>query len=193
MKSRVSALMDGELDAREAPGTLEALAREGEARDAWRTYHLISDALRDTQLVSRDFAQRVEARIAEEPTVVAPGRLAPQPREARWFALSAAASVAAVALVGWLAFAPQQPGAPDLRLAKPAAPAAQPQAAAVAQAPAGAAAPAVAAPREAAQVPPPSAADDYLLAHQRYSPRNSLQGVAPYVRTVSGEAMARKR
>jgi sigma-E factor negative regulatory protein RseA len=192
MKSRISALMDGELGGEEAPGALKALAQDGEARDAWRTYHLISDALRDTRLVSRDFAQRVAARIAEEPTVVAPGRLPAQPRDARWFALSAAAGVAAVALVGWLAFAPQQPGSPLPQLATSARPPAQPQAAA--QAPASAAAQAVAAAsKEAAQVPPPSAADDYLLAHQRYSPRNSLQGVAPYVRTVSGEAVARKK
>jgi len=39
----------------------------------------------------------------------------------------------------------------------------------------------------AAQVPPPDSANDYLYAHQGYSPRNSLQGVAPYVRTVSGQ------
>ena len=29
---------------------------------------------------------------------------------------------------------------------------------------------------------------EYLLAHQAYSPRNSLLGVAPYVRSVSAEA-----
>jgi sigma-E factor negative regulatory protein RseA len=194
MKSRISALMDGELGGEEAPETLEALAQEGEARDAWRAYHLISDALRDTRLVSQGFSRRVAARIADEPTVVAPGRLPVQPRNARWFALSAAASVAAVALVGWLAFAPQHPGAPLPELAASARPAAPPQAAAGAQAPAGAAAQSVAAaPKEAAHVPPPSTADDYLLAHQRYSPRNSLQGVAPYVRTVSGETVARKK
>jgi hypothetical protein len=33
-------------------------------------------------------------------------------------------------------------------------------------------------------VPPPRAAD-YLLAHQAYSPRVTLQGMAPYVRMVS--------
>jgi hypothetical protein len=40
----------------------------------------------------------------------------------------------------------------------------------------------------AAQVQPPDSANDYLYAHQVYSPRNTLQGVAPYVRMVSGEA-----
>jgi hypothetical protein len=34
-------------------------------------------------------------------------------------------------------------------------------------------------------IPLPSGTDDYLLAHQQFSPRVSLQGMAPYVRTVS--------
>jgi sigma-E factor negative regulatory protein RseA len=186
MKSRISALMDGELAQHEAPTALKALAADGEARDAWRTYHLISDALRETRLLSRDFAQQVAARLALEPTVVAPGRLAPQPQGARWLALSAAASVAAVALVGWLAFAPQQDPASAPQLAR------APQPASASQ-PALATPPAPAAQKEAAQVAPPSSADDYLLAHQAYSPRNSLQGVAPYVRTVSGQAVAKKK
>ncbi len=186
MKSRISALMDGELEQREAPVTFKALAAEGEARDAWRTYHLISDALRETRLLSNSFAQRVAERLAEEPTVVAPGRLAPQPQGARWVALSAAASVAALALVGWLAFAPQQDPASAPQLAR------APQPASTSQ-PAPTSPLAAAAPKEAAQVPPPSSADDYLLAHQTYSPRNSLQGVAPYVRTVSGQAEAKKK
>ena len=39
----------------------------------------------------------------------------------------------------------------------------------------------------------PSSANDYLLAHQGFSPRVSLQGMAPYVRTVSEHpAEARK-
>ena len=52
-------------------------------------------------------------------------------------------------------------------------------------------APAVVPVKESAlqRVPLPSAADDYLLAHQGYSPRLTLQGVAPYIRTVSDEAV----
>ncbi len=41
---------------------------------------------------------------------------------------------------------------------------------------------------EIAKVAPPEAASDYVLAHQGYSPRISLQGMAPYVRTVSSDA-----
>jgi len=168
VKEKISALMDGELERHEAAGALNGLAQEGEPRDAWRTYHLIGDAMRDTRPLSSSFAARVSERLAKEPTVLAPGRIAPRPVITRWQALSAAASVAAVALVGWVAFGPQQQAA---------VPVAQ-------QAPVETA--------QVKQVAPPDAANDYLLAHQGYSPRNSLQGVAPYVRMVSGETGPRK-
>ena len=174
MKAKISQLMDGELAGQEAASPLAALRDYGEAREAWRTYHLISDALRDTRMLSRDFAARMAARLAEEPTVLAP---AAQPDAAgergRSFLLPAGAAAAAVALVGWLAFAPQETQRTPAPVAQ--APQVKP-----------------AASKEPARVPPPVAANDYLLAHQGYSPRNLLQGVAPYVRTVSGEGAARK-
>jgi len=168
MKDRISEFMDGELDDRAAGGVIEALGRDDEARDAWRTYHLIGDTLRDSTLLSAGFTVRVARQLAAEPTVVAPGRLQPQPRT--WYAL--AASAAAVALVGWLAFAPQH---------SPVAPVAQQQA------------PAAAAQTQPALVPLPSGANDYLLAHQAYSPRVSLQGMAPYVRTVSEQVQESRK
>ena len=175
MKEKISALMDGELERHEAAGALNGLAEENESRDAWRAYHLIGDAMRDTRPLSSSFAARVSERLAKEPTVLAPGRIAPRPVITRWQALSAAASVAAVALVGWVAFGPQQQAA---------VPVAQVAPQSTSQS----------APIEAPvkQVAPPDAANDYLLAHQGYSPRNSLQGVAPYVRMVSGESGPRK-
>ena len=168
-KERVSALMDGGLARHEAGGAIAQLRDPGEAREAWRLYHLIGDALREQPPLSPGFAERVAARLASEPSV-----LAPQPRRhgalPAW-AYAAAASLA-VAFVGGTAFLMTQHGA------EPQAPvaAAQPQPAAPAEA------------RELAQVPPPAAADDYLLAHQVYSPRNSFQGMAGYVRTVSDPA-----
>ena len=163
MKERISVLMDGELEGRAADETIDALRREGEALDAWRIYHLISDGMRDTRLLSAGFTSRVAARLADEPTVLAPGSL-PGRTPAQRFALAAAASVAAVALVGWLALAPQpQPQAPQAPVAQVRAPAPEPM----------------------ATIALPSAANDYLLAHQGFSPRVSLQGMAPYVRTVA--------
>jgi sigma-E factor negative regulatory protein RseA len=163
MKDRISALMDGELDERAAAEAIGALRREGEATEAWRVYHLISDGMRDTRVFSESFMARFSERIAAEPTVLAPSSL-PGRTPVQRFAFAAAASFAAVALVGWLALAPQ-PEAP------------QPMAQAPAQAPV----------MQAVNVPLSSAANDYLLAHQGFSPRVSLQGMAPYVRTVSDE------
>ena len=140
MKERISALMDGELDEREAADTIVKLAGDAPLRDTWRTYHLIGDALREGR------------------SSVAPRR--PAANSPSWrIALPALAVDAAVAFVSWVAFVP---GPPD-----------KPAAAPVAQAP--------------VIVPPPQAANDYLLAHQGFSPRVALQGMTAYVRTVSEE------
>ncbi|MGH8668278.1 MAG: sigma-E factor negative regulatory protein [Burkholderiales bacterium] len=171
MKDRISACMDGELDDRAAGEVIEALGRDAQALETWRTYHLIGDALRDSRLLSAGFTARVARQLSGEPTVMAPGRLQPQPRT--WYAL--AASVAAVALVGWLGFAPQQSAVAPVAQQQPAAAAAP-----VAQV-------------KPTLVPLPSGTDDYLLAHQQFSPRVSLQGMAPYVRTVSEQVQESRR
>ena len=163
MKDRLSALMDGELDDKSAAELIEALGRDREAVEAWRTYQLISDAMRQSRMLSERFTARVAERLAAEPTVLAPRALKPEPR--RWFALSAAASViAAVGLVGWMAFTPQPQVTPIAAPVAPVEPVAE---------------------SKPAIVPLPTAANDYLLAHQGFSPRVSLQGMAPYVRTVA--------
>jgi sigma-E factor negative regulatory protein RseA len=159
MKERISALMDGELEGRAADEAIESLRGEGEALESWRMYHLISDGLRDTRLLSAGFIVRVSQRLAEEPTVLAPGRL-PGRTPAQRFAYAAAASVAAIGLVSWLAFGPQ-PRVVQEPIAK------------------------VETPVSPVTVPLTSAANDYLLAHQGFSPRVSLQGMVPYVRTVA--------
>jgi sigma-E factor negative regulatory protein RseA len=158
-KEQVSALMDGELDERAAGEAIQQLRHEGEGLDTWRIYHLISDGMRDTRLLSAGFTARLSERLAAEPTVLAPSAL-PGRTPAHRFAYAAAASLAAVGLVGWLAFAPQP------EVARPVAQAQPP----------------------VAIVPLPSAANDYLLAHQGFSPRVSLQGMAAYVRTVADRA-----
>jgi sigma-E factor negative regulatory protein RseA len=168
MKAKISELMDGEAGSQESAGPLDVLRSEGEARETWRRYHLIGDVMRDTRLISGGFSARVAAKLAAEPTVMAPSRVSPKRQTQRWQLLSAAASLAAVALVGWVAFGTQE--------SEPQMAQVQPQVQPI-----------------AAQVPPPATANDYLYAHQGYSPRNSLQGVAPYVRMVSGEAGPQRR
>ncbi len=161
MKDKVSVLMDGELEDRAAEEMIRELRREGEATEAWRTYHLISDAMRDTRLLSAGFQARFAQRLAAEPAILAPARRAVEPR--RWVPMAAAAA-AAFALVGWVAFAPEQRPAPAPVAKLQPAPEARP-----------------------VMVPIPTAANDYLLAHQGFSPRIGFQGMASYVRTVSDE------
>jgi sigma-E factor negative regulatory protein RseA len=159
VKEQISALMDGELDERAAEGAIEALRREGEALDSWRIYHLISDGMRDTRVFSEGFMARFSQRLAGEPAVLAPSAL-PGRTPAQRFVYAAAASVAAVALVGWLALAPQTQAPEPIAQLRPAI-------------------------TPVATVTLQSAANDYLLAHQGFSPRVSLQGMAPYVRMVA--------
>lgn len=175
MRARISALMDGELGASELDEPLAALRAEGEALDAWRTYHLISDALHAPTLLAGGCLGRVVARLAQEPTLLGPlpADVVPPARGGRWFVPSAlAAGLAAVALVGWIAFAPQQPMTPAVPIVL------APEAVK----------PVLAEVKEPLALPFNAETRDYLLAHQAYSPRNSLQGVAPYVRSVSAEA-----
>jgi sigma-E factor negative regulatory protein RseA len=188
MRAKISALMDGELEDSELAASLAALAkRDGDAYEAWCLYHLLGDALCGTRALTEGFNERLAQRLAGEPTVLSPAAASARPRRARWIALSAAASVAAAALVAWLAFAPQPALSPTpvVQLAQApvsAAPAVAPEAApavvSVAKAP--------------AHVPLPREADDYLLAHQSYSLRSSLQGMMPYVRTVAVEKVSGK-
>jgi sigma-E factor negative regulatory protein RseA len=155
MNEAISALMDGELEGRAAHEALELLRRDGEAAGRWRLYHLMSDAMHgQRQLLSPRFAERVSARLASERTALG-ARALPGRTPLERYALAAAASLAAVALVGWLAFAP--PPQPAVAQVQP----------------------------SALTVLLPDAANDYLLAHQGFSPRMSLQGMVPYVRTVA--------
>src|SRR2546430_13495583 len=110
MNDKISALMDGELDEKSAAELIDWLGRDGEALHAWRAYHLISDAMRDSCMLSDGFAARVAARLSGEPALLAPERPQAEPR--KWLVLSAAASVAPVSLVGRLALAPQPASRP---------------------------------------------------------------------------------
>lgn len=169
MKERLSALMDEELGGAESEVCLERLNEDGELRDSWRVYHLIGDALRGHagQGLSPSFAER----LAAEPTVLAPPRAQQSAQRNTWYALSAAASVAAVALVGWMALPLFDPPA-QIASSQPA-----PAVTAVVLPP--------------AAVPEAQGVNDYLLAHQRYSPSSVRGGMAPYVRTVSEAREAR--
>lgn len=171
MTERVSALMDGELSGDSAGREASLLRTDDEARRAWNTYHLIGDALRGD--LHREYDHEIMARLAAEPVVLAPQRRQlwrnsdnqASGRDWRFvrYGLSAAASVAGVALVVWTAAPVLTPPA-EMQLARTTQPVARPV---------------------SRDVGPAKGVENYLLAHQSYSPSNAMQGVAPYVRLVS--------
>ena len=164
MNERISMLMDGELDESELTQDLKRLRSNPDLRRTWDTYHLIGDTLRGHAAPA--MAARVSERLVAEPTVVAPQRRAPRGRMAQ-IAFSAAAGAAGVALVAWLALPGLQPEPQQVAASAPrGAPAAAPA---------------------AAVTPVAVGVENYLLAHQSFSPAGAMQGVAPYVRTVADE------
>jgi sigma-E factor negative regulatory protein RseA len=155
----VSLLMDGELDAERVEHACHGL-RETAAMETWVCYHVIGDTLRGCALLAPGFGRRFSRRLASEPTVLAPSQRQPAPAAIAW---AIAASVAAVGVVSWVALTTMP--------APPAVVAAVQQATAV----------------RAADARRP-ADNEYLLAHQEYSPTTPIQGVRPYLRAAVADA-----
>lgn len=110
MKQRLSALLDGELEATESRTLLSDMQHDPALRAAWNEYRLMGDALRAEPALPTEMVAKVMAALEGEPVI-----LAPRPQGgASWRrhvvhhpALALAASVSGVAVVAWLAFAPQ--------------------------------------------------------------------------------------
>lgn len=156
----ISLLVDGELDAERVDGVCAGL-REPRCVATWVCYHVIGDALRGSSAIMPGFAARFASRLAAEPTVLAPRRRGPAPAAMAW---AAAATVAAVSVVGWVAMTTLPAGDGSM----PAALATARQAATV----------------RAADIRPP-VDNEYLLVHQEYSPTTAIQGARPYLRAVA--------
>lgn len=171
MNKRISELMDDELDGDEMHQTLDALKSQ-DARQTWQIYHLIGDTLRQEPCLSTDFDNRFARRMAQEPTILAPMPRKYQPPGRRMLVLSAAASVAAVALVVGTVLR-TEPVTPSESLIVKQATTQQPSLAAAAS--------------------PTENVNSYLIAHQEFSPSITMQGVAPYVRAVSAVKQESKR
>jgi sigma-E factor negative regulatory protein RseA len=154
----VSQLMDGELDAQRVEHACHGL-RETASMETWICYHVVGDTLRGCGGLSPGFAERFAARLGAEPTLLAPPLRRPTPAAVAW---ALAASVAAVAVVGWVALTTMP--------LPPAALATVQQATAV----------------RAADVRRP-VENEYLLAHQEYSPTTAIQGVRPSLRVVAAD------
>lgn len=175
MKTQISALMDGELESHEVGAAFEALRRDSSLRDDWRDFHRVGEVLRSESDFNADISARVMAMLDSEPTVFVPAvaRLADvsaghAPRM-RHPAMALAASLAGVAIVGWVGFGDL--GGADVMVQTP-----------------------FARPVSLAQinhVAAPSPTDStkslqaYVVAHQAHASANAFAGHTHYVRTVS--------
>lgn len=158
MKHEISALMDGEIFEDESDILFDQIKRDPDAHQDWAVYHLIGDVLRQPEYIHRDISTRVHDKLQNEPTVLAP-RTHALKQKARVFALSAAASLLAVSVVAWMSLQISPEASPQMAMQqtniRPVNMQMQPK------------------------------ANDYLMAHQEFSPSNDMNGGASYIRTVT--------
>jgi sigma-E factor negative regulatory protein RseA len=125
----------------------------------WERYHAIGDLMRGYCNLAPGFHDRFVAALGAEPTVLAPPRTRPAPAAVAW---AVAASLAAIGVVGWVALT-TMPVPPAV----------------------------VTTAQQAATVRPANVrrpvVNEYLLAHQEYSPTTAIQGVRPYLRAVASD------
>ena len=197
-REQISALVDGELADSHIDVALAALRQESGQAD-WAVYHQIGDVLRSDDMaitLSAGFAERMSARLEAEPTIVAPlvSKNSPDAlvaTEAMSSSKEASRPVKRWALPGMVAAAAMATVAfvttPQLMVAMKGEPAGEHVVAAadaVQAAKTGADGEVVV----AASVPEgvvlrDARIDDYLLAHQRFSP--SVYSTAQYARSAA--------
>ena len=68
----LSDLLDGEMPARDRVEAIGRLCRDERARERWALYHGIGDAMRGAPMLSARFNESMQARLAGEPTIMAP-------------------------------------------------------------------------------------------------------------------------
>lgn len=176
-REQISAFVDNELPEAHIDVALAALRKE-EGRETWNLYHQIGDAMRSDDLdihLSADFNARMFARLDAEPAILAP-LAAPAGKSYRRFAIPgmAAAAVAVLAVLMVPKMMTQDPAG-----AMPASVSANATQTLAAAAPPDT----VTVASQNGEVLRDPRIDDYLLAHQRFSP--SVYSSAQYARSAT--------
>ncbi len=154
MNEDISRLMDGELEDDAFERVLGGMRSPG-AIATWTCYHAIGDSLRGECTVAPRLSRRIAVALAQEPTVLAPARRADRPAAWAW---AAAATVAAVAVVGWTAVSFTEAPTQAVALARDAATV------------------------RSESLRPQVIPADYLMAHSDFSPSTPIQRVSPIQR-----------
>ncbi|HJV87032.1 MAG TPA: sigma-E factor negative regulatory protein [Noviherbaspirillum sp.] len=184
-RQQISALVDGELAEEQVDPVLAGL-RHAEGRADWEIYHQIGDVLRSEDMavsMSPSFAARMAMRLESEPTIVAPAvpekhagfAQADQHSTAKRWTVGSMIAAAAVAAAAFVA-------TPQLMVAIKGNAVAGDDAATVATASVEQNAVVPASASEGVVLRDPRI-DDYLLAHQRFSP--SVYSTAQYARSAT--------
>lgn len=170
MNEKLSALMDGELARDEAHIAIKTLGADGAQREHWDAWHLIGACMRGENAsasapassLRNPCAEAIFAKLAAEPTVLAPAaikRPATGERRTR-MALAMAASVVTVSAVGVIALKQQQGSTvAPVNLVQKVAP--QPVGEVVAQ-----------------RATPDVRVNDYLVVHRQFANPGALQQAA---------------
>src|SRR5450759_4659832 len=156
MKQEISVMMDGELFEDEAESLLDHIKQGSEVHQDWEVYHLIGDVLRQPEHIHCGLSAKVRERLQDEPTVLAPrGRAVKQ--KMRTIALSAAASLSAVGVVVWMSLQISPEVAPKMAMQQTAL--------------------------RPVSMQTLANSNDYLIAHQEFSPSTDMNGSASYIST----------
>jgi sigma-E factor negative regulatory protein RseA len=164
MTQNISTLMDGELYGDETDQLLRKIKLNREAQQDWQTYHLIGDVLRQSDYLPRSMSASFFERLEAEPTILAPQR--PRSSKVGIVVMSAAASIMAMAFVGWLSIQiSTEPVAVQAQV--------NTKVMRTARLP------------SSANFPTNGSMNDYLLAHEEFSPGTDVRGASSYIRSVS--------
>jgi sigma-E factor negative regulatory protein RseA len=164
MNPEISALMDGELEQHAAKTLITQLQSDKALQQSWSVYHQIGDCLRREHMHDDALTSKIFAGLQAEPTI-----LAPRPRTAGFapiIATAMAASLATVAVVSWLGYQSSQ--APVTVVAKAVSQPA-PDTTKVVQLKSSVESVALL-PNVSPVVISPNQVQDYLFAHQEFSP-----------------------
>jgi sigma-E factor negative regulatory protein RseA len=186
---QISALADGELVDNHINVALAA-TRQPDGQEAWDVYHQIGDILRSDEMavsLSPTFAARMAARLDAEPTIIAPAATLPPmvAETTRNDAVVSARGIRRFAMPGMIAAAVVAvafTNAPQLMVAFQGTSSADKTSVQVAAAGSPSQASASAAAQAAVVLRDPRI-DEYMLAHQRFSP--SLYSTAQFVRSAT--------
>lgn len=112
MKQQISSIIDADMHLDDATPIFDVMESSQQLRQTWAEYHLIGDVMRGEAVLSKNFTANVMQQLAQQPVVLAPAatksaRVSQLQRP--HIAWAVAASLVAVAVVGWFVVAELQP------------------------------------------------------------------------------------